>query len=379
MAPALAEQLVGVDPNSVMDRASLAALPVLRKSDLIERQADKPPFGGLEAMVPSELARIYASPGPIYECIAHGADPWRYARGLFAGGFRSADIVQNCFSYHFTPAGGMLELACLAAGCSVIPAGTGNTEIQVQVAAHLKPVAYCGTPDFLKVILEKASEMGIELGSFRKAHVTAGPFLPPLQAFYRERGIDAYQSYATADLGLVAYETPAREGLVVDEGAIVEIVRPGTGDPLPDGEVGEVVVTPLNPHYPLLRFATGDMSAVLSGVSPCGRTGPRIKGWMGRADQTTKVRGMFVHPGQIAQVLKRHGEVARARLVVTEEGGQDRMTLKVETAQLMAEGLVDSLAGSLQAVTKLRGSIELVEMGSLPNDGKVIEDARDFG
>ncbi|HET8729100.1 MAG TPA: AMP-binding protein, partial [Alphaproteobacteria bacterium] len=355
-------------------RTALASLPVTRKSDLPERQKARPPFGGLSATPPGDLSRIFASPGPIYDPEGKGADWWRWARALYATGFRKGDVVQNCFSYHFTPAGVMMETGAHAVGCAVIPAGIGNTELQARAIADIRPRGYVGTPDFLKLILEKADELSLDSSSLTLAHVSGGPLFPALKEFYAGRGIEVFQSYGTADLGLVAYETSAREGLVLDEHVIVEIARPGTGDPVPDGEVGEIVVTPLNRTYPLLRFATGDLSAILPGESPCGRTNRRIAGWMGRADQTTKVKGMFVHPGQVAEVAKRHA-IAKARLVVTNPEGQDAMTLKVETPD---PGIAERVAETLQSVTKLRGRVEPVPPGGLPNDGKVIDDARDY-
>nr|WP_211112644.1 AMP-binding protein [Azospirillum sp. SYSU D00513] len=379
-APYFSRLLAGVDPSAVRSRADLAALPVTRKSDLIALQRDAPPFGGLATVPIGALARVFVSPGPIHELEPHGKDPWRSARALFASGFRAGDLLHNCFSYHLTPAGSMFETGAHALGCAVIPAGTGNTETQAQAVAHLKPRGYVGTPDFLKIILEKADEMGLDASSIRVGHVTGGPYLPDVRAFYEERGIAVYQSYGTADLGLVAYETPARQGLVVEESVIAEIVRPGTGDPVPDGEVGELVVTVLSPDYPLIRFATGDLTAVLPGASPCGRTNMRLKGWMGRADQTTKVKGMFVHPGQVAEILRRHPQALKARLVVGRANANDTMTLRCETAEAgsaaSGEALAASLRETLAAVTKLRGTVEFVAPGTLPNDGKVIEDAR---
>lgn len=374
-APYFSRLLAEVDPASVRDRAALARLPVTRKSDLIALQKDAPPFGGLTTVAIGQLARVFASPGPIHDPEPHGTDPWRTARALFASGIRTGDLAQNCFSYHLTPAGSMFETGAHALGCAVIPAGVGNTEMQAQVAAHLKPKAYVGTPDFLKIIVEKADELGLDLSSIKVGHVTGGPFLPDARAFYDGRGINVYQSYGTADLGIVAYETEARAGLVVDEGAIVEIVRPGTGDPVPEGEVGEVVVTIFNTAYPLIRFATGDLSAVLPGQSPCGRTNMRLKGWMGRADQTTKVKGMFVHPQQVAEVVRRHPQIGKARLIVGREDASDTMTLRCESGE-SGEALAAALRDTLAAVTKLKGTVEFVAPGSLPNDGKVIEDAR---
>lgn len=376
--PHYAALLADVDPAEITSVAALARLPVTRKSELIARQAEAPPFGGVVATPMARLARVFASPGPIYEPEGDTPDYWRYARALFATGLRAGDLLHNCFAYHFTPAGMMLEGGARALGCPVFPAGTGNTEMQARAAAHLRPRCYSGTPDFLKAILEKGDELGLDLSSIRIGHVTAGPYLPSLREWYAARGLTVLQSYGTADLGLIAYESEAREGMIVDEGVVVEIVRPGTGDPVPEGEVGEVVVTTLNPHYPLIRFATGDLSAVLPGASPCGRTNMRIRGWMGRADQATKVRGMFVRPEQIAEILRAHPGVRRARLVVALEGERDAMTLRAE-ASSPDPGLADSLARALQSATKLRGAVELVPPGTLPNDGKVIEDTRPIG
>lgn len=374
-APHFTRILAEVDPAAIRDRAALATLPVTRKSDLIALQQAAPPFGGLAAVEIGRLARVFASPGPIHDPEPHGKDPWRSARALFASGFRAGDLAHNCFAYHLTPAGSMFETGAHAIGCAVIPAGTGNTETQAQVIAHLKPRGYIGTPDFLKIILEKADALGLDGSSIRIGNVSGGPYLPDARAFYEARGVDVYQSYGTADLGIVAYETPARAGLVVDEGAIIEIVRPGTGDPVAEGEVGEVVVTIFNQAYPLIRFATGDLSAVLPGTSPCGRTNMRLKGWMGRADQTTKVKGMFVHPSQIADVLRRHPQVGKARLVVGRQDASDTMTLRCEAAE-SGEALAAAIRDSLTAITKLKGVVEFVAPGGLPNDGKVIDDAR---
>lgn len=374
-APYFRRLLADVDPASIHDRASLATLPVTRKADLIALQQENPPFGGLAAVEIGRLARVFASPGPIHDPEPHGTDPWRSARALFAAGFRAGDLAHNCFAYHLTPAGSMFETGAHAVGCAVIPAGTGNTEMQAQVVASLKPRGYIGTPDFLKIILEKGDALGLDVSSIRIAAVSGGPYLPDARAFYEARGLEVYQSYGTADLGIVAYETAARSGLVVNEGCIVEIVRPGTGDPVPDGEVGEVVVTIFNPAYPLIRFATGDLSAILPGTSPCGRTNMRLKGWMGRADQTTKVKGMFVHPGQVAEVLRRHPQLSRGRLVVGRQDASDTMTLRCE-AEETGEALAAAIRETLASVTKLKGSVEFVAPGSLPNDGKVIDDTR---
>jgi phenylacetate-CoA ligase len=376
-APAFARILADVDPAAVTSRAALARVPVTRKSELLERQKAARPFGGFAAHARGEAARVFASPGPIYEPEGRRPDHWRLARALFAAGFRAGDLVHNTFSYHFTPAGSMLETGAHALGCTVFPAGTGQTEQQVQAIAELAPDGYVGTPSFLKIILEKADELGVRLPSLRKALVSGEAFLPSLRDALAARGIAGYQAYATADVGTIAYETEARAGLVVDEGVLVEIVRPGTGDPAAPGEVGEVVVTTLlNTLYPLVRFGTGDLSALMAGASPCGRTNARIKGWMGRADQTTKVKGLFVHPSQVAEIVRRHPEILRARLVVENPGGTDRMTLHAETAG--GAGAADAIVGTIRDVTKLRGEIAFRAPGELPNDGKVIDDARKF-
>jgi len=383
-ASAFAASLGAVDAAQITSRAALARLPVIRKHELLEQQraADAPDvFGGFSALgwgaAPRRALRVFASPGPIYEPEGGSADYWRMARALFAAGLRAGELVHNTFSYHFTPAGAMMESGAFALGCTVFPGGTGQTEQQVQALAALKPAAYIGTPSFLKIILEKADELGVALPSLTKASVGGEAFPPSLRDWLQARGISAYQSYGTADLGLVAYETEAREGLVIDEGVIVEIVRPGTGDPLPDGEVGEVVVTTLNPGYPLIRFGTGDLSAVLAGSCPTGRTNTRIKGWMGRADQTAKVRGMFVHPAQVAEIARRHPEVRKARLIISGEMANDRMALHIEVAGA-PEGLAASVADSVREVTKLRADVTLCAPGSLPNDGKVIADIRRY-
>jgi phenylacetate-CoA ligase len=380
---AYAALLSDVDPLAVTDRSALARLPVVRKSELLERQKAgraSDPFGGFAAIgwgARRGALRVFQSPGPIYEPEGSAAHYARAARAFHAAGFRAGDLVHNSFSYHLTPAGSMMETAAQALGCTVFPGGVGNTELQLQAMLDLRPDGYVGTPSFLKILFEKAAETGVALPSLRKALVSGEAFPPSLRDWLRERGVDGFQCYATADVGLIAYETSARDGLVLDEGVIVEIVRPGTGDPLPEGEVGEVVVTTLNPDYPLVRFGTGDLSAVMPGTCPTGRTHARIRGWLGRADQTAKVRGMFVHPAQVADIVRRHREVAKARLVVQGEMASDRMTLKVEVAE-RSEGLAERLAGSVRDVTKLRGDIELCPPGSLPNDGKVIEDARNY-
>jgi phenylacetate-CoA ligase len=348
----------------------LAALPVLRKADLVARQAAQPPFGGLPVR---NLAHVFQSPGPIYEPGGVSHDWWRIGRFLHALGIGPGDIVQNCFGYHLTPAGMIFESGARAVGAAVLPAGVGQTELQVRAAKDVGCTAYVGTPDYLKVILDRADEMGERL-SFSRAAVGGGALFPSLRAEYAERGIACLQCYATADLGNIAYESAAMEGMIVDEGVIVEIVRPGTGDPVPAGEVGEVVVTTLNPDYPLIRFATGDLSAVLPGQSPCGRSNMRIKGWMGRADQTTKIKGMFVRPEQVAEFVARHPEVSRARVIATREGEMDVMTVQVEAAG----GDLGALSDSVAAVMKLRGKVQIMPPGSLPNDGKVIDDQRKY-
>jgi len=382
---AFAGILAGVDAASVHDRAALARLPVTRKHELLALQQQARAkdasnvFGGFSTMgFGAAMPRLFASPGPIYEPEGVGKDYWRMARAIFAAGFRPGELIHNCFSYHFVPAGSMMETGAHALGCTVFAGGTGQTEQQVQAMAELRPAGYIGTPSFLKIILEKAADMGVPLPSVKKAMMGGEAFPPSLRDWFTAHGVDAYQCYATADLGLIAYETAAREGLVLDEGVIVEIVRPGTGDPVPEGEVGELVVTSLNPDYPLIRFGTGDLSAVLSGNCPTGRTNTRIKGWMGRADQTTKIRGMFVHPGQVDTIAKRFPEVMKARLIVTGEMANDAMTLKVETACSGPDALAAKIGEAIRDVTKLRGDVELVVPGSLPNDGKVIEDARSY-
>ena len=414
-SPAMAEVLAGVDVANIRDREALASLPVTRKSDLLKRQqalrearlsqrdaqgafasrvnaaqAKVPraeqydPMGGYSAVGWGQLGsalRVFASPGPIYEPESARKDYWRMARALFAAGFRRGDLIHNCFSYHMTPAGSMMETGAHALGCTVFPGGIGQTEQQLQAIADLQPAGYAGTPSFLRILIEKALEIGSPM-SLRKAMVSGEAFPPSLRDWLTEHGVAAYQCYATADLGLIAYESSAREGLIVGEDVIVEIVRPGTGDPLPEGEVGELVVTTFNLDYPLIRFGTGDLSAFIPGSfdqpSPCGRTAPRIRGWMGRADQTTKVRGMFVHPGQVADIARRHAEVLKARLVVTGQMAQDELTLKVETQANAGTGLEARLAESVREVTKLRAAVQILGPGSLPNDGKVIEDARSY-
>jgi phenylacetate-CoA ligase len=413
-APAMAQQLHGIDPLQLHSRTALAKLPVLRKQELLERQqrsraapdeqggagrkngesgqggrgrpegglrksshGAERAMGGFSTLRWGEALRVFASPGPIYEPESARPDYWRFGRALYAAGFRKGHLAYNCFSYHFTPAGSMMETAAHAVGCTVFPGGTGQTEQQVHAIRDLAPNGYLGTPSFLKIILEKAEEMGVGLPSLQRALLSAEAFPPSLRDWMADRGVQGYQAYGSADLGMIAFETPARDGLVLGEEVILEIVRPGTGDPVADGEVGEVVVTTLNPDYPLIRYGTGDLSAVIAGTSPCGRTNTRIRGWMGRADQAAKVRGLFVHPSQVAEVLRRHPEALRARLVVAGATGVDRLTLKVEAAT-RPEGLAQGLAEAMRDVTKLRAEIELVPPGSLPNDGKVIEDARSY-
>jgi phenylacetate-CoA ligase len=365
--------LGNVDSDKITSVADLAGLPVLRKSDLGKAQASDAPFGGFTTRAAHEFTHIFQSPGPIYEPSSTDPDWWRMGRFLHACGIGRGDIVQNCFGYHLTPAGMIFESGARAVGAAVLPAGTGQTELQVIAARDIGTTAYAGTPDYLKVILDKSDEMGIALG-ITKAAVGGGALFPSLRSFYVERGITCLQSYATADLGNIAYETPAMEGLIVDERVIVEIVTPGTGDPVAEGEVGEVVVTTLNPDYPLIRFATGDLSAVLPGVSPCGRTNMRIKGWMGRADQTTKIKGMFVRPEQVAALVAHHGEIVKARVIASRSGEQDVMTVKIEAEG----GNADAYAQSVAQLLKLKGAVEVVAPGSLPKDGLVIEDQRSY-
>ncbi|CAM4164892.1 phenylacetate--CoA ligase family protein [Paracidovorax anthurii] len=378
---AFGEILADVEPEAVASRAALAALPVTRKHELLARQQAgraANPFGGFSALAfGPAMPRVFASPGALYEPEGRRADPWRMARALHAAGFRPGDLAHNSFSYHFVPAGAMMESGAQAVGCTVFAAGTGQTEQQVQAMADLRPAGYIGTPSFLRILLEKAAEMGVALPHLAKALVSGEALPPSLRDWFAGRGVAAFQCYATADLGLIAYETAAREGLVLDEDVIVEIVRPGTGDPVPEGEVGEVVVTTLSPGYPLVRFGTGDLSAVLPGPCPTGRTNTRIRGWLGRADQTTKVRGMFVHPGQVAEVARRFPQVVRARLVVSGEMASDTLVLRVETAET-AGGLADRIAAAVREVTRLRADVEMLRPGSLPNDGRVIEDARSY-
>ena len=377
-APGWAEHLKGVDPRAVTTRAALASLPLLRKFDLPALQKAMPPFGGLALKPPGQLRRLLMSPGPIFEPEGDDADAWGAARALFAAGFRPGDIVHNAFSYHLTPGGHIMDSGAHGLGCAVIPAGVGNTEQQVEAIAHLKPSGYAGTPDFLKILLDAAAKSGKDVSSLKRGLVSGAALPSSLRNELSGRGVDVLQAYATAELGIIAYESDAREGMIVSENIIVEIVRPGTGDPVAAGEVGEVVGTSFNPDYPMIRLATGDLSAVMAGQSPCGRTNTRIKGWMGRADQTTKVKGMFVHPAHVAQVARRHPELGRVRLAVTRESEQDVMTLHAECAS-SSDDLARAVAATLQSVTKLRGRVTLVKPGSLPNDGKVIADERPIG
>ena len=373
-----ARHLSGTDPKTVTSRQALAKLPVLRKSELLERQKEKPPFGGFNATPAGRAKRLMMSPGPIFEPEGHGTDWWGCARACFAAGFRMGDIVHNAFSYHLTPGGFILELGAHALGCVVIPAGPGGTEQQLEAIAHLKPTGYMGTPDFLKILLDTAEKSGKNASSLKRALVSGAALPASLRQELASRGVAVLQCYATAELGIAAYESEAMQGMIVNEDLILEIVRPGTGDPVPEGEVGEVVVTTFNRDYPMIRLATGDLSAVLPGKSPCGRTNMRIKGWMGRADQTAKIKGMFVRPELVVEVGKRHPALGRVRLVVTRADEQDVMTLMAECAKPDAK-LTGAVASTLQSVTKLKGEVKLVEPGSLPNDGKVIADERPVG
>jgi len=378
-APGWSRILAKVDPQVISDRDLLARLPVTRKSDLLSLQQAARPFGGLNATSAARIGRIFVSPGPIYDPGGTSQDWWRTSRALFAAGLRAGDVALNTFAYHFTPAGAMLESGAVALGCAVVAAGTGQTETQVSTIADLRANAYIGTPSFLKLIVEKADELGADITCLAKAAVGA-EFLPPaLRGAMKDRGIRVLQSYASADLGMIAYESEAQDGMILDEGLLLEIVRVGTGEPVEPGEVGEVVVTNFNRDYPLIRFGTGDLSAVLPGASPCGRTNTRIRGWLGRADQATKVKGMFVHPAQIAEIAKRHAEILKARLVVDNPGGSDRMTLRCEVRGEPAPGLAEAIADTVRSVTKLRGEVTLLRSGELPSDGKVIEDAKKYG
>ena len=377
-APGWAEQLGGVEPESITSRAALARLAVLRKSELAQRQRARPPFGGFNISAPGKMRRLLMSPGPIFEPEGTGKDFWGAARALFAAGFRAGDIVHNSFAYHLTPGGFIMESGAHALGCVVVPAGTGNTEQQVEAIAHLKPSGYAGTPDFLKILLDAAAKTGKDVSSLKRGLVSGAALPSSLRQELASRGVEVRQCYATAELGIIAYESAAREGMIVNEDLLLEIVRPGTGDPLPPGEVGEVVVTSFNPDYPMIRLATGDLSAVMPGSSPCGRTNMRVAGWMGRADQTTKIKGMFVHPQQLAELAKRHPELGRLRLIVKRANEQDAMTLMAEAAA-PAEALRTAVAATLNAVTKLRGEVQFAAPGSLPNDGKIIADERPLG
>jgi len=374
-APAYAERLGGVDPGSVTSRAALAKLPVLRKSELPGLHKASPPFGGFVAGAPGAFSRLFTSPGPIFEPEAAHSDPWRGARALFATGFRPGDVVLNTFSYHLTPGGFIFDMSARALGCAVIPAGPGNIEAQFELIEAYRPVGYSGTPDFLKILIDAAAGADRDISSIRRALVSGAAFPPSLQKEVRSHGIDAYQAFGTADLGMVAFETPARDGMVVNEDLILEIVKPGTGEPVAPGDVGEIVVTSLDGEHPWIRLALGDLTAALPGISPCGRTNMRIKGWMGRADQTTKVKGMFVRPEQIAEIARRHPALGRLRLVVTRENETDVMTLRAESTA-PSEALSAEVAATLRTVTKLGGAVELIGAGALPNDGKVISDER---
>lgn len=376
-SPAYAERLKGIDPAGITSREALARLPALRKAELPGLQKAALPFGGLIADAPGSFGRLFTSPGPIFEPESATSDSWRSARGLFAAGFRRSDVVLNTFSYHLTPGGFIMDSGARALGCAVIPAGPGNTEQQFELIEAFRPVAYCGTPDFLKILLDGAAASGRDLSSIRRALVSGAAFPKSLQEEFSSKGIEAYQAYATADLGFIAHETPARDGLVVNEDIIVEIVRPGTGDPVPEGEVGEIVVTTLDPHHPFIRLALGDLTAVMAGASACGRTNMRIKGWMGRADQATKVKGMFVRPEQVAEIGRRHPELGRLRLIVTREGETDVMTLAAETPA-PSDDLAAALGATLLSIAKLKGAVTFSPPGSLPNDGKVIADERKY-
>ncbi len=376
-APAYAESLAGTDPETLGDAGTFAQLPLTRKSDLISRQKENRPFGGLTALSSGDLRYVFASPGPIYEPGTQRPDYWRMARAAYAAGFRKNDLIHSAFSYHLTPAGAMVDTAAHQLGCAVIPGGVGQTDLQLQTIADLQPNGYIGTPSFLRILLEKASEKDIDISSLNKALVSGEAFPPSTREFLAGNGVAALQCYATADLGMIAYESSADSGLIIDEGLYLEIVRPGSGDPVPDGEVGEVVVTTFNPDYPLIRFATGDLSAIETGLSACGRTNRRIKGWMGRADQTAKIRGMFVHPEQVAAVVNAVPEINKARLTVDWIDEKDQLFLKCEVSGA-PHGLVDYIGEILREKCKLRGEIELLEMGSLPNDGLTIEDIRSY-
>lgn len=374
-APGWRRHLAKVQPSKITSREALAELPVLRKVDLKDLQAAEPPFGGFSPGGAETWGRVFMSPGPIFEPMGLAADPWRGARALFAAGFRSGDLVHNCFAYHLTPGGFILDEGARALGCAVIPAGIGNTELQLDYIEALKPVGFTGTPDFLKILQDKAADAGRDVSSIKRALVSGGALFASLREEYTNRGVSVLQCYATADVGVIAYESDAIEGMIVDEGVILEIVRPGTDEPVAEGEVGEVVVTNFNRTYPMIRFGTGDLSAIMPGTSPCGRTNHRIKGWMGRADQTTKVKGMFVHPSQVAEIGKAHPELEKLRLVIGRSKEQDTMVLHAECSQ-PADGLSEAIAQTLQKICKVRGQVELVAIGTLANDGKVISDDR---
>lgn len=390
--PALATQIKGINISELKSRADLTAIPVVRKYELLKAQTEARQvakkvvlgdereriFGGFSAVGWGEASRVFCSPGPLFEPEVARADYWRMARALYAAGVRKGMLVHNCFAYHFTPAGAMFESAALAVGATVFPAGVGQTEMQISAIHDLKPNAYMGTPSFLRIIIEKAEELGVDVSSIKQALFSAEAFPPSLQKWFAEKGVDGYQAYGTADLGLIAYETKARDGLVISEDIILEIVKPGTNDPVPDGEVGEVVVTTLNPDYPLLRFGTGDLSVIMPGTSPCGRTNRRIKGWMGRADQSVKVRGAMVHPNLVDKIVKRHPEIKKARLVVTGAMGKDEVSLFVETKQAPTDSLTAGILESIKEFIKLRTEVVYKNEGEIKNDGLVIEDARSY-
>lgn len=380
-APGWAVRLQATDASEVSSRKALAHIPVLRKAELKDLQAASPPFGGFTTAAPGRMGRLYMSPGPIFDPEGARPDPWRAARALWAAGMRPGHVIQNCFGYHLTPGAWMVDNAARHIGCAVIPAGTGQTEQQLELIRALSPDAYVGTPSFLRILIDKARESGADISNLKRALVAAEALPPSLRTWFREQGLKSVlQWYGTADIGLIAYESDALEGMILEEDLILEIVRPGTDEPVADGEVGEVVVTSFNPDYPMIRFGTGDLSAVMPGASPCGRTNVRIRGWMGRADQTTKVRGMFVHPGQVADIARRHPELAKVRLVIEGEMANDRMTLKAALHAGAAPGaaLAEAVAASIRDITKLRGDVQWVEADKLPNDGKVIEDARKY-
>lgn len=374
---AYADILADVDPAAVTSLDALAQLPVTRKSDLMQRQSEDRPFGGLATSAAGKMVRVFASPGPVYEPEGEGSDYWRTGRALYAAGVRAGDLIHNTLSYHFTPAGFMIESGARAIGCGVFPAGIGQTELQVNAIVDLQPDVYCGTPSFLKILIDKAAELNADISCIKKALVGGEALPPSLRETLAGHGVDVLQFYGTADVGTIAYESKAKEGLILDEEIVVEIVTPGTGDPVAEGEVGEILVTSFSSAYPLVRFATGDMSKILPGISPCGRTNTRIAGWMGRADQTTKVKGMFVRPEQVAEVIKRHPEISKARLVVDREGVNDSMTLCCEVSE-QSEQLADAIRNSLREVCKLRGEVSFSASGELAGDGKVIDDVRSY-